>query len=174
MPIFSRSQFNSQVMKNLVMFMLIFVFTLEVSLSQNIGLDAVPPKVLESFKKKFTNVNKQSWELDEGNYGVIFKQKDQIRTAVFDPNGNWLETGLRIKNEEIPKKTMTLIRQNYGGYSVDKAYSVETSSGETYYEVLLEHAEIEMEVRIYPSGKIMVVNDDEDEDGDVEEDPGDE
>jgi hypothetical protein len=138
--------------------------------AQNIDKKDVPTQVMNAFKSKYSNVNKQAWEMKEDIYQVMFKQGEHIGLAKFDKERNWIQTNHRIRPDEFPKTSLDQVRKHYPRYKIEKVYSVETAKGQSFFTLELEKELEEIEVSIYPDGRISATGDlDEDEIEDEDE-----
>ncbi len=96
----------------------------------------VPSEVDYSFTTKFSNATNVSWDKENSTeYEAEFELNGSKYSANFSETGKWLETERVITYEELPE----LVQQNFMASHTDakvKAVAkIETSQGETHYEI---------------------------------------
>ncbi|MCB0755600.1 MAG: PepSY-like domain-containing protein [Flavobacteriales bacterium] len=157
-------------MKRSVILFICFLIVGAGCVAQNIDKKDVPTHVMEAFRNKIPNVSKQAWEMKEGIYQVMFKQGEHIGLAKFDKEGIWIQTNHRIRPDEFPKTSLDQVRKHYPRFKIEKVYRVETAKGQSFFTLELEKEFEEIEVTLYPDGRISDTGDlDEDEDEEDEE-----
>lgn len=113
-----------------------------------------PEIVLAAFAEKFADVKTVKWEQESQTlWEAEFKMKGADYTAIFDYNGQWLETEHNIKKSEIPENLKAAISKDYAGYKIEKAEMVESPAG-TGYEIELEKGEEEVTLMVDTKGVI--------------------
>jgi len=144
--------------KTLTLLASAFVFV-TVAKSQN-----VPDAAKDAFHAKYPNVQDAHWEEDEGDFEAQFKEPNGQAVAIFDANGTWIATERRLGDDQIPESVLDKIKANYGKFSVMEAESVESASEGNYHELEVKVDGEVLDVKVFPNGKLMVEQDDEDDD----------
>jgi uncharacterized membrane protein YkoI len=101
--------------------------------AQRVNEAKVPAVVKDAFKKNFAGMTAK-WELEKGNYEANFKQNNQTLSALFDPQGKWLETETDIKISDLPAKVKSYVAQNYNGAKIKEAARIKKADGKINYE----------------------------------------
>ncbi|MGB8194835.1 MAG: hypothetical protein WCF67_23070, partial [Chitinophagaceae bacterium] len=105
---------------------------------------------------------KGTWEKEEGNYEVSFKESGKEMSCVIDGAGSIIETETTISVQELPQPAKDYIEQHYRNSKIKEAAKIVKANGETTYE-----AEINKKDVIFDSnGKFLRVDDKEKEDDD--------
>lgn len=117
--------------------------------------DKAPLKVTQSFAKKFPTVKKVKWDKESATeWEAEFKINKVTYSANFLEDGTWQETEHEISKKEIPTNIKTALMTAFPGYEIEEVEISETPK-ELLYEFMIEKGEIEMEVAINTSGKIV-------------------
>ena len=88
-----------------------FSFT---TLAQKLDAAKVPSAVKGSFTKDFPGITAK-WEKEKANYEAGFKQNGKAMSAVYNTNGNKIETEMEIETSALPAAVTTYVAQNYKG-----------------------------------------------------------
>ena len=134
------------------------------SCAQTTAEKEVPAKVKTTFSQKFPNAKRVKWDKEsETEWEAEFKLNGKEYSANFASDGTWKETEYEIKESEIPLEVKNTIDNEFAGYEIDEVEISETTEGKIF-EFELEKGKTEMEVAIYPNGKIVKKGFDDDED----------
>ena len=142
--------------------MLVFMVLFAASMAQ---CQDVPEAVKLAFAKKFPDLEVAQWEQEDDGYEAEFKLEGSPTEALFADNGEWVETEKLLRPRDVPKDVLKKAKKNYASYEIMKAEWVESASEGEYYELELMGVKT-LELKVFPNGKMMVeeVNDDDDED----------
>lgn len=121
-------------MKKLFILVIAVLAAFSVS-AQKVKENDVPSAVKEAFLKQYPNATEVSWEKENNNYEVNFDLKETDHSALFDVNGNLLESEEDIAVSQLPAGVMEYIKTNYGGKKVKEAERVTNADGTVTYEV---------------------------------------
>lgn len=117
--------------------------------------EIVPKKVEEAFLKQFPNGDKVEWSKEsDTEWEVDFKLEDVKYSAVFEQNGNWIETEHEIKAKQLPDLVKMTMEQHFSAYEIESAEIAEKEHG-TFYELEIEKGEVMMEVVLNEDGSIV-------------------
>ncbi len=123
-------------MKNLI---LAFVALLLASAgtAQIVSSENLPVDVTSTFKNKYATAKKPVWQMDYDNYLVEFTFLETPMTALFTPDGNWVETHYYVNPTELPKEVKDSLSKHFGGvmaaYKIEDAAKVENTEKEPMY-----------------------------------------
>lgn len=114
-----------------------------------------PEQVVNAFNNKFPDIKKVEWKMeDDKSWEAEFKLNGEEYSAVFDLDGNWLETEHELKKADIPAFVLMTLAEQYDGYKLEEAELVEKPTG-TLYEVSMEKGETTIELLIDMNGKVV-------------------
>jgi hypothetical protein len=125
-----------------------------------------PAAVKEAFAKKFPDVKKVSWEMeDESIWESEFKLKGTEYSANFTIDGTWVETEHELKKSELPSSIRDFLNSDYKEYKIEEIKSAETPDSKLI-EVIVEKGEEHWELIFDSNGKFIekkaVIEEDED------------
>ncbi|MDF1658812.1 MAG: DUF4956 domain-containing protein [Verrucomicrobiales bacterium] len=97
---------------------------------------AVPPEVEQSFEKQYPDAADPSWEVDDNaNWEVNFLLKDEKQRADYRPNGEWLETEVSIRFEDLPDAIQTAVKRDYPGEDISEVEKVDSAIKGEFFDV---------------------------------------
>jgi hypothetical protein len=102
--------------------------------AQKINASKVPASIQAAFNKSFPGIKDAKWEKENGNYEANFNQNGQKLSALYDPNGAWLETETAIEVSELPASVKDFIAKNYKGDKIKEAAKLKMANGDNNYE----------------------------------------
>ncbi len=109
-----------------------------------------PVAVITAFAKDFPGTSGK-WEKEGNEYEVNFKQNGKTMSALYDANGNKVETEMDIKVSDLPAAVTVYLAQHYKGAKVKEAAVITKANGEINYE-----AEVKgMDVLFTKDGKFI-------------------
>lgn len=89
-----------------------------------------------AFKAKFPTATKVKWDKEnEHEYEASFTENSIKHSANFSDKGEWLETESPIAFEKTPEKVQSAFNLAHKGAKIKAIAKIETSKGETQYEV---------------------------------------
>ena len=94
-------------------------------------------KVTNHHEKNYKNVSGLKWNSEEKVIVATFKMNDKSARVVYNKRGNWLFTIITYNEAQMPQDIRSLVKANYGGYSISMVQEI--SQGDvTLYKVHLE------------------------------------
>lgn len=139
---------------------LLIILTLGLGLNltnaQTFNETKVPVKVRETFSKQYPDVKNENWLKDEANYEAEFRANKIKNSAVYDIDGNFVESAIEINTSELPKGVTDYIATNLGGKKIKEAAKITDASGRISYK-----AEVGREDYIFDSDCSFVRKDDD-------------
>ena len=93
------------------------------------------PAVYNAFKLKYPNASTVQWQqIDVFRWEVNFILRNKWYSALFDSNGNWLETMTLISLEAIPKNVRKIFKKSFAISGIKNIRQIEMANG-TIYEI---------------------------------------
>src|SRR6266699_5151606 len=83
----------------------------------------VPAAAKTAFEKKYPGA-KGSWDKEDANYEVNFKQEGKAMSAVIDKNGTIVETETDIPVTDLPKTIQDYMKKHYSGAKIEEAAKI--------------------------------------------------
>jgi uncharacterized membrane protein YkoI len=125
-----------------------------------VALSKLPPKVLAAAKERFPGAKliKAEKETEDGKlqYEIVIEHQGQRLEAEFTPEGEYLETEVSIKVEDLPRPVTEGLRAKYAGALYRHAGKVTKKDGQIVYEVVVSLTDGRRgEVVVSPEGKII-------------------
>ncbi len=139
-------------MKKIVISLLVFtVFIL------NAQTDDLPQKVNDAFYGKYPKARDVIWKTDNKIYEIEFYQSGDMFTALFDKDGNWIETGVVIADGELPVNFQKELNKKYTDAEIIYSEKVNTSANTTFFRVFIETIDTSLMIKSGPDGKIAEI-----------------
>lgn len=101
----------------------------------------VPATVKTAFEKKYPGL-KGSWDKEDANYEVNFKQEGKAMSAVIDKNGTIVETETDIAVAELPQAIQDYMKKHYAGTKIEEAAKIVKANGDINYEAEVHHKDV--------------------------------
>ena len=136
---------------------------------QKVPLKDVPKAVLLAVKAKFPDaeLKEASKETEDGKttYEVALKDKGKAVDVALTIEGKITEIETEIAVGDLPKAVSSAITANYPRANVKKAEQIiefkQGTESKNYEVVLMTEAKKQIEVKLSPDGKILKMEDDE-------------
>ncbi|TMI85647.1 MAG: hypothetical protein E6H10_02735 [Bacteroidetes bacterium] len=112
---------------------------------QKLKESQVPALAKTSFQKKYPGV-KGSWDKEDDNYEVNFKQDGKAMSAVIDKNGTIVETETDIPVTDLPRAVRDYMKAHYAGVKVKEAAKIVKANGDVNYEAEVNHKDVIFDV----------------------------
>jgi hypothetical protein len=109
--------------------------------AQKLKDSQVPASVKNTFEKKYPGV-KGSWDKEDANYEVNFKQDGKSMSALIDVNGTIVETETSIPVGNLPQAVKSYVQKHYAGLKIKEAAKIVKASGEINYEAEVNKKDI--------------------------------
>lgn len=118
---------------------------------------ATPPdvneKVLKAFKETFLDASNVTWTEMENSYKANFTQSEIQVRAIYDSEGNLLETVRYYDEKTLPPNITARIKKNYAGKEIFGVTEV-SSENEIIYHVTLKDEKNWYVVKADPYGQL--------------------
>ena len=116
----------------------------------------VPKTVKTAFKNKYPSEKNPNWEKDShGNFEAHFKKDGKKYRADFSPKGNWIETELSIKKENLPKAIKQVISSKFKDEDITEVEYVQSATKGTFYDVEFKQKGKNKDVEFRENGQII-------------------
>lgn len=120
-------------MKNLTtMFIAVLITTF--TYSQRISEKNIPTTVKNAFQKQYPDI-RTKWDKEEGNYEASFSLNNKDCSALYDEQGNQLETEVEIEINELPKEVSSYLKEHHAGQKIKEVTKITDSKGIETFEV---------------------------------------
>lgn len=73
----------------------------------------IPTIVKQSFESKYSQAEDPFWDFREGSYVANFQAKEGLTKVFIHPEGDWLETRIRMSVSSLPKYVRNFVDQHY-------------------------------------------------------------
>ena len=93
-------------------------------------------------------------------YEIEFYQSGDMFTALFDKDGNWIETGVVIADGELPVNFQQELNKKYADAEIIYSEKVVTSNNISFFRVFIETPDTSLIIKSSPDGKISEVKQD--------------
>ena len=116
--------------------LMLFSFAVTISISvcgQKLDPSKVPELVKKSFTAKYSGLSPK-WEKEDGKYEATFKQEGKSMSAMFMPNGSFIESELDIKVTELPASVLAYVNEHYKGKTIKGASKITKADGAVNFE----------------------------------------
>jgi len=101
----------------------------------------VPAAAKTAFERKYPGL-KGSWDKEDANYEVNFKQDGKGMSAVIDKNGTIVETETNIPVIDLPKAVQDYMKKHYAGTKIEEAAKIVKANGDVNYEAEVHHKDV--------------------------------
>jgi len=126
----------------------------------------VPQKVTDAFAQKFPTAKSVKWDKESTTeWEAEFKMNKVEYSANFLEDGTWKETEHEIAERDLPAPVKKALSESFPGFKTEEMEMSETAAG-TVYEFKIEKEEMDMEVAIDASGKVIKQEMEKEEDQD--------
>jgi len=113
------------------------IFSLLTTVTFASGKLPVNEKVMQAFKKEFSNASNATWSIIEaGLYRVTFTYNNITADAYFDGEGTLVATGRDINENQLPLVVSKALNSKYAGADVQHVIEY-TFNNETEYLITL-------------------------------------
>ncbi len=103
---------------------------------------SVPTFVKKAFSKIFPEVGDPKWDNENGNFEANFKSSGINMSALFDANGNWLETESTVPFTEMSANINLYMQQHYKNKTIKDVSRIVKNNGIMNYEAGIDGKDI--------------------------------
>jgi hypothetical protein len=118
--------------------------------------DNIPGKVKTAFEKDFVAAANAAWEKNENLYYVTFSWNSSDVKAVFNADGDLLNTSRKISIAQLPLKVTLAVQQKFKGYQLEDNAAEIVADDETTYRLAVSNGTKEIRLSSNASGDITV------------------
>lgn len=113
------------------------------------------PVVIKSFNRKFPKAKNILWQqIDVFKWHVNFTLKDDKYSALFNSEGDWMETITLIPINKVPEALQLTFEEKYNRDDLQKVFYVQTPA-QNIYEMNLDNGLYSFKVLYDITGKIV-------------------
>ena len=142
-------------MKNLLLLFVCLALVTGVS-AMNQKDEKIPAAAKTGFAAKFPSAKKAKWSVEKpGEFEAEFKLNGEEASALFDSNGNLLETEVEIEESELPQAVKATIAKDFAGFELDEIEKATDAKGIVFYEMEAEKGKEEFEISFDANGKLL-------------------
>ncbi len=110
----------------------------------------------DAFAAEFPEAQKVKWSIEKpGEYEAEFVLNGTGSSALFDAQGNLVETETAVKENELPQAVKTAIGKEYAGYNLEEIKKTTDSEGNISFEMEASKGNIYVELTFDSSGKLL-------------------
>jgi hypothetical protein len=115
----------------------------------------VPENITSAFVEKFPKAEVVNWVKEFDKYQVEFTQKNIPMTALFNKEGECVETATYIKKNELPEKTLEEIDWYYDNALIVSSKKAKDHKSTNFYRVTVETGEAFFFLKVDEEGDII-------------------
>ncbi len=113
-----------------------FILMVGVSTSFAHGIEGVSEKVMNSFKKDFTEAQNVQWESTKDFAKATFTIHGQVMFAYYNTEANLLAVTRNIVTAQLPISLLSEVKKNYSEYWISDLFEMSSNENTTYYITL--------------------------------------
>lgn len=142
-------------MKKLLMLFAGIALVISVS-AANQKDDKIPATAKGGFAAKFPSAQKAKWSIEKpGEFEVEYVLSGVESSALFDAEGNLLETETEIKESELPATVKATLARDFKGYKLDEIEKVTDAKGIITFEMEAAKGKEKLEISFDTTGKLV-------------------
>lgn len=107
------------------------------------GIEGVSEKVMNSFKKEFTDAQDVQWESTKDFAKATFSIHGQVMFAYYNGEGSLLAITRNIVASQLPISLLAEVKKNYSEYWISDLFEMSAKDQTTYY-ITLENGDQKM------------------------------
>jgi hypothetical protein len=128
-------------MKKLIVGLMLGAILLVNTAFANTGKKAnVNDRVEAAFRQEFVQAKEVSWQKSENFFKAVFKMNDDILTAYFTEEGEFIGVTRNLLSTELPISLQTSLKKDYNAYWVTELFEYAKDYSSTYY-ITIENAD---------------------------------
>ena len=117
------------------------IFLLAMVITTRASSQTIPDTVKHAFAKKFQNVSKEKWTVEEKQYKVSFVKEKKQMAATFTKNGVLTETRTALIANDLPYNVTNYIEAKLDGAQIKNA-ALLTKGKKKIYEVEISNRKL--------------------------------
>ena len=142
-------------MKKLLVTSICLVFILS-SYAQKQKKEEIPSAAKTAFAVKFPKAQKVKWSIEKpGEFEAEFTLNGVESAALYDANGQLIETETEIKEAALPQTVKNTIAKDFAGYKINEIEQVIDSKNIVSYEMVVRKGKREFELEFLSNGKLL-------------------
>ena len=122
---------------------LVSALLLMIGISGTFAADGVSDKIMNSFKKEFTNAQDVDWQIGKEYVKATFNINGQVMFAYYSDNGNQLGIARNMISTNLPLSLNRELKYYLSQSWITELFEI-NSSGQTSFYVTVENADYNM------------------------------
>ncbi len=115
-----------------------------------------PEEVLKAFEEKYPNAEKVVWSIDRNaRHEAGFMQDGTHFRADFEADGNWVETEISVKWDDLPEATKAAFKDEDKKKDIVEIEFVDSNKEGRFYDIEYKTDGHKQDIRITPDGKVL-------------------
>lgn len=116
----------------------------------------IPASAKTAFSGKFPDAKKVKWSIEKpGEFEAEFTLNGVESAALYDVNGQLIETETEIKETELPQAVKSAIFKDFAGYKINEIERAVDSKDVVTYEMEAKKSKTVYELVFLPDGKLL-------------------
>ncbi len=115
----------------------------------------VPQVVKAAIIRDFANAEKPKWEKEGDYYEAEFELNEVETSALYDANGNLLETETEVAKSTLPAGCLAYIKTNYPKHKISETCKITDNKKTVKYEVEIKGAGKKMDIIFDDKGNFI-------------------
>jgi hypothetical protein len=142
-------------MKKILMISLCVGFILS-GYAQKQKKEEIPAPAKTAFAVKFPKAQKVKWSIEKpGEFEAEFTLNGVESAALYDANGQLIETETEIKEAALPQTVKNTIAKDFAGYKINEIEQIIDSKNIVSYEMVARKGNREYELEFLTNGKLL-------------------
>ena len=100
------------------------------------GKEGVSEKIMNSFKKEFTEAKDVQWESTKDFAKATFTMTGQVMFAYYNNDGNLLAVTRNIVAAQLPISLLNEVKKSYSDFWISDLFEMSSENNTTYYITL--------------------------------------
>ena len=122
--------------------------------AQKLTESQAPANVMKTFKARYPSIHEAKWEKEDVNYESNFRINKLETSAIFDSEGNLIETETEIPKSSLPKAVSDAVVRDYADHKIEETAKID-KNGIITYEVEVEKGEKSFDLIYDEKGKFL-------------------
>jgi hypothetical protein len=116
----------------------------------------VPAAVKSAFQVKYPKAEKIEWGVEKpGEFEAEFELNKVESSAVFNTEGQFIESETEIKESELPQPVKAAIAKDFAGYKAGEIAKATDAKGVVTYEMDVTKGKEKFEISFDANGKLL-------------------
>lgn len=95
----------------------------------------LPQAIKARFEQQFPGASIRHWEKEGPNFEIDFVQNQQKSSALFDPDGKFLEQETEVPQEQVPAAALQYAKNHYPQHKIKETARITDHLGKVTFEI---------------------------------------